>query len=104
MQHLPNKYSPLAIAPAHWIKAVLSCALWSALLLSISSTAQAQTSQRWFQIEVSIFSNDSLADKDKEFWQAERNELSYPNPLRRLDQLSDLLITDQMIAAATAIS
>ena len=104
MQHLPNKYSPLAIAPVHWIKPVLFCALWSALLLSISSTAQAQTSQRWFQIEVSIFSNDSLADKDKEFWQAERNELSYPNPLRRLDQLSDLLITDQMIAAATAIS
>ena len=104
MQHLPNNHSPLAIAPVLSIKPVLSCALWSALLLSISSTAQAQTSQRWFQIEVSIFSNDSLADRDKEFWQAERNELSYPNPLRRLDQLSDLLITDQMIAAATAKS
>lgn len=82
----------------------LSCALLSALLLSISTSAQGQTSQRWFQIEVSIFSNDSFVDRDEESWQAERNELSYPNPLRRLDQLSDLLISDQMIADAIAES
>jgi len=82
----------------------LSAALLSALLLAISTSAQGQTSQRWFQIEVSIFSNESLADKDEEFWQAEHSELSYPDPLRRLDQLSDLLITDQMIAGATSES
>ena len=82
----------------------LSCALLSALLLSISTSAQGQTSQRWFQIEVSIFSNESLADRDEELWQAESNELNYPNPLRRLGQLSDLLITDQMIADAIAES
>ena len=80
----------------------LSCALLSALLLSISTSAQGQTSQRWFQIEVSIFSNESLADRDEELWQTESNELNYPNPLRRLGQLSDLLITDQMIADAIA--
>ena len=78
--------------------------LLSALLLAFCSSAQAQTSQRWFQIEVSIFSNDSFADRDEESWQAERNELRYPSPLRRLDQLSDLLITDQMIADAIAES
>ena len=82
----------------------LSCALLSALLLSIPASAQGQTSQRWFQIEVSIFSNESLADRDEELWQAESSELNYPNPLRRLDQLSDLLITDQMIADAIAES
>ena len=82
----------------------LSCALLSALLLSISTSAQGQTSQRWFQIEVSIFSNESLADRDEELWQAESNELNYPNPLRRLGQLSDLLITEQMIADAIAES
>ena len=82
----------------------LSCALLSALLLSISTSAQGQTSQRWFQIEVSIFSNESLADRDEERWQAESNELNYPNPLRRLGQLSDLLITEQMIADAIAES
>ncbi|MBL4729038.1 MAG: hypothetical protein JKY40_06895 [Gammaproteobacteria bacterium] len=83
MQHLPNKYPPLSIAPA--IMSTLSAALLSALLLAISTSAQGQTSQRWFQIEVSIFSNESLADKDEEFWQAEHSELSYPDPLRRLD-------------------
>jgi hypothetical protein len=82
----------------------LSCALLSALLLSISTSAQGQTSQRWFQIEVSIFSNESLADRDEERWQTESNELNYPNPLRRLGQLSDLLITEQMIADAIAES
>ena len=61
-----------------------------------------QTSQRWFQIELSIFSNESFADRDEEFWQAESNQLNYPNPLRRLVELSDLLITDQMIADAIA--
>jgi hypothetical protein len=104
MQHSPNKYSLLAILPAPSIKSALSCALLSTLLLCFSASAQAQTSQRWFQIEVSIFSNDSFTDRDEESWQAERNELSYPNPLRRLDQLSDLLITDEMIAPAVANS
>lgn len=82
----------------------LSSALLSALLLCISTSAQGQTSQRWFQIEVSIFSNESFADRDEELWQAKSNELNYPNPLRKLGQLSDLLITDQMIADAIAES
>ncbi|MFT7470939.1 MAG: hypothetical protein ACI8XU_000832 [Kiritimatiellia bacterium] len=82
----------------------LSCAVFSALLLSISTSALGQTSQRWFQIEVSIFSNESFADRDEELWQAESNELNYPNPIRRLGQLSDLLITDQMIDDAIAES
>jgi len=100
MQHLPIKHALLSIDPTPATVSALSCALLSALLLSISTSAQGQTSQRWFQIEVSIFSNESFADRDEEFWQAERNELSYPDPLRRLEQLSDLLITDQMIADA----
>lgn len=85
------------------MSALLS-ALMLALLLCVPTSAQGQTSQRWFQIEVSIFSNESIADRDEESWQAERTELSYPNPLRRLDQLSDLLITDQMLADAIAAS
>lgn len=72
------------------------------LLLAVPSLVLAQTSQRWFQIEVSIFSNESQADRNEEFWQAERSELNYPSPLRRLTEASDLLITDQMIADAIA--
>ena len=104
MQHLPNKHPLLSLGSVPAKMSALSCALLSALLLSISTSAQGQTSQRWFQIEVSIFSNESLADRDEELWQAESNELNYPNPLRRLGQLSDLLITDQMIADAIAVS
>lgn len=101
---MPNKHSLPSIASAPETISAPFSVLLSALLLLISTSAQAQTSQRWFQIEVSIFSNDSFADRDEESWQAERNELRYPNPLRRLDQLSDLLITDQMIADAIAES
>jgi hypothetical protein len=104
MQHLLNKYPLLSLNPVPATMWALSCALLSALLLSISTSAQGQTSQRWFQIEVSIFSNESLADRDEERWQTESNELNYPNPLRRLGQLSDLLITEQMIADAIAES
>tara|TARA_B110000858_G_scaffold124146_1_gene141577 strand:- start:4366 stop:5391 length:1026 start_codon:yes stop_codon:yes gene_type:complete len=104
MKLLANKHSLRAINSAPATLSALFCALLSALLLSISSSAHGQTSQRWFQIEVSIFSNESFADRDEEFWQADRSELSYPSPLRRLDQLSDLLISDQMIADAIAES
>ena len=82
----------------------LSCAAIASLLLSISTSALGQTSQRWFQIEVSIFTNESIADRNEELWEAEPNELNYPNPLRRLGLLSDLLISDQMIDDAIAES
>ncbi len=72
----------------------------TALLVLLSVPAQAQTSQRWFQIELSIFSNETLADRDEELWQPQRDALNYPRPLRRLGQLSDLLISDEMIDAA----
>lgn len=75
-----------------------------ALLVLLPAASLAQTSQRWFQIEVSIFSNESFADRNEELWQPERNQFSYPRPLRRLGQLSDLLLTDQMIEDALAES
>jgi hypothetical protein len=102
MQHLPNKHLLLWIDPAFATMSALSCAVMTALLLAFSTPALGQTSQRWFQIEVSIFSNESFADRDEELWQVESGELNYPNPLRRLGQLSDLLITDQMIDDAIA--
>ncbi|PCI78200.1 MAG: hypothetical protein COB20_06885 [SAR86 cluster bacterium] len=108
MQHLSIKSSLILFAPASILAlpraSLLSYLLLLALLLSISDSAQAQTAQRWYQIEVSIFSNESFTDRDEEFWQLERNKLSYPDPLRRLNQLSDLLITDQMIADTLAES
>ena len=104
MQHLPNKNPLLAIDPAPAAMSTLYCAAIAGILLSISTSAIGQTSQRWFQIEVSIFSNESITDRDEELWEAEPNELNYPNPLRRLGLLSDLLISDQIIDDAIAES
>ena len=104
MQHLPNKHLLLSIDPATITMSALFCVVMTALLLSLSTPALGQTSQRWFQIEVSIFTNESFADRDEELWQVEPGELNYPNPLRRLGQLSDLLVTEQMIDDAIAES
>jgi hypothetical protein len=67
------------------------------LLLSLTSSALAQ--ERWYQIEVSIFTNESSIDRSEEVWQAERIELTYPENLRRLNLLSDLLRTENLTLA-----
>lgn len=93
--------SPINRIPASAGKAPTALLLYLApiaLVLSLPTALIAQTSQRWFQIEISIFSNESFTDRSEELWQPGRNQLEYPNPMRRLDQLSDLLITDQMLA------
>ncbi len=91
-------------SPQSTVTKELTVALLFLLLLLatvlLPAPVLAQTSQRWFQIELSIFSNESFADRDEELWQAGRSELSYPSPVRRLGALSDLLLTDQMIADA----
>ena len=64
--------------------------------LAFSSPVVSQ--ERWFKIELSIFSNENSADRLEEQWHAERTELSYPGGLRRLNKLSDLLLTDSLLA------
>jgi hypothetical protein len=71
-------------------------------LLSLSASAcllaQGEEEERWFQIEVSIFSNEEAADRYEEQWQADRTKLGYPASLRRLDELMDLLMIDDLRA------
>lgn len=86
--------------PGLFFLAKTTSVVFLALLLAFPPMVLAQTSQRWFQVEVSIFSNESFADRDEELWEARRSQLSYPSPLRRLAEPSDLLITDRMIADA----
>lgn len=59
--------------------------------------ATAQNAERWFQIEISVFSNESLTDRDEERWQADRQKLDYPNRIQRLRQLSDLLLIEDLM-------
>lgn len=79
----------------------MACAI--ILSLSINQSLLAQDLERWFQIEVSIFSNESLTDRSEEQWQATRIELDYPGRIRRLDRLIDLLlIADLQVEAPAA--
>jgi len=64
--------------------------------LAFSSAVVSQ--ERWFKVELSIFSNENAADRLEEQWHAERTELSYPDGLRRLNKLSDLLLADNLLA------
>ena len=52
--------------------------------------------ERWFQIEVSIFSNETDEDKSEEFWQPDQLELAFPEKMRRLDRLTDILMIDDL--------
>ena len=49
--------------------------------------------ERWFQIELSIFSNENVEDRQAEYWTPENTDLSYPATSRRLRQLTDLFLS-----------
>ncbi|MEQ8409158.1 MAG: CsiV family protein [Gammaproteobacteria bacterium] len=68
-----------------------------ALLLSGLSIHGAQAQERWFKIEVSIFTNELAADRNEERWTPEQLELQYPNRLRRLDSLLSQFFTPALL-------
>ena len=53
----------------------------------------------WYKIELSIFSNETLADRERERWQADRNILDYPENMTRLKELGDLLLIESLLPA-----
>lgn len=67
---------------------ILSCAL-------LPATGSAQ--ERWFQVEVSIFTNESESDRNEEFWLPGREPLAFPSSMRRLQSLMDILIIDALL-------
>ena len=52
---------------------------------------------RWFQIELSIFSNENTEDRETERWTPEDTDLSYPNNSRRLSLLADSFLPEENI-------
>ena len=58
----------------------------------ISSCSFAQ--ERWFQIELSIFSNENIEDRNAESWLPSDYELNYPKNMRKLSLLTDLFLFD----------
>ena len=49
--------------------------------------------ERWFQIELSIFSNENVEDRQADYWTPGNPDLSYPATSRRLRQLTDLFLS-----------
>ena len=62
---------------------------FGALILQ-HSNGFAQGETRWFQIEISIFSNQLTADRDSEFWAPDK-QLTYPESVIALKTVSDIL-------------
>ena len=59
------------------------------LMISTASAAASYDGYRWFQIEVSIFSNDFPEYRNSEFWSPDRLKLAYPQNSRELAEFSD---------------
>ena len=53
--------------------------------------------ERWFQIEVSIFSNEDMSARDSEVWIPDYVPGNYPDSLRVLDHPLDLLLLESHI-------
>lgn len=70
-------------------------------LLLLDSPVQGYGQERWFQIEVSIFSNESINGRSEETWLPGASELGFPDGLSRLKQLNDILLTEELILAST---
>lgn len=59
-----------------------------------SGLAEAQGFQRWFQVELTIFSNESSSDRERETWRPEYPDLAFPPDMVRLGKLTDLLFLE----------
>lgn len=77
--------------------------LCAALLLDTlgGNVALAQSGERWFQVEMSVFSNENPADRESEFWSPGQEPLRYPGSMQRLRELMDLLAIDDLLLPDT---
>ena len=68
----------------------------------ISSYSVAQ--ERWFQIELSIFSNENIEDRNAESWLPSDYELNYPDNMRKLSLLTDLFLSDHNLDDRSSVT
>lgn len=59
-----------------------------------SGLVEAQGFQRWFQVELTIFSNESSTDRERETWRPENPDLAFPPDMVRLGKMTDLLLLE----------
>ena len=60
--------------------------------------------ERWFQIELSIFSNENTEDRNAESWLPSDYELNYPENMRKLSLLTDLFLSDHNLDDRSSVT
>ena len=73
---------------------IFAAALAATLICTQSNPAQAQGFERWFQVELTIFSNESSPDRERENWQPGMEELAWPENMIRLLHPVELLMLE----------
>jgi len=76
----------------HLFKRLAKYYLYSLFSFLFSNYSFAQ--EPWFQIELSIFSNENIEDRNAESWLPSDYELNYPKNMRKLSLLTDLFLFD----------
>ena len=64
------------------------------LICTLANPTQAQGFERWFQVELTIFSNESSPDRERENWQPGTQELAWPENMVRLIHPVELLMLE----------
>ena len=67
--------------------------------LTMLFSAQAAAQDRWFQIEATVFTNESRFGRDAEYWFPNQPELSFPEYIRRLATVQDKLLIEAFLTA-----
>lgn len=67
--------------------------------LTMLFSAQAAGQDRWFQIEATVFTNESRFERDAEYWLPNQPELSFPESIRRLATVQDRLLIGAFLTA-----
>ena len=65
-------------------------------LAALFST-QAAGQDRWFQIEATVFTNESKFERDSEYWLPNQPELRFPSNIRRLANIQDILLIEAFL-------
>ena len=79
---------------------ILTTALATTLICTLANPTQAQGFERWFQVELTIFSNESSPDRERENWQAGTQELAWPENMVRLIHPVELLMLESFTTQA----
>ena len=67
--------------------------------LTVLFSTQAAGQDRWFQIEATVFTNESRFGRDAEYWLPNQPELAFPENIRRLATVQNKLLIEAFLTA-----